>query len=346
MNQISKAVDSKATDIPARVWMSTLTRYRRPDYKLGLLEILVTVVPFLLLCFAAWYSLSISYWLSLAICVPTAAFLVRLFMIQHDCGHGSFFRRKATNDWLGRILGVVTITPYYVWRRGHAIHHATHGNLDERGVGDIDTLTVREYQNFSRFEQIKYRIYRHPIILFGIGPAYIFLIQNRWPSGFTRDGWRFWLSAMGTNMAMVIAWSLMIWLIGWQVFLMLQLPIIAIAASIGVWLFYIQHQFEDTVWDPQEDWDQHDAAFYGSSFYDLPGVLRWITANIGVHHVHHLSNRIPFYRLQEILTDFPQLKEVKRLTLRESFACVKLQLWHEEQRRLISFAEAHSLKLV
>jgi len=346
MKNKSNSTKSEVTQIPASDWIKKLAIYRKPDHWRSMLEILITVVPFILLWIAAWQALSISYLLSLLICVPAAAFLVRIFLIQHDCGHGSFFRSKAANDWVGRILGVVTMTPYHYWRRSHAIHHASHGNLDKRGIGDIDTLTVREYQNSSKWDRFKYRFYRHPIVLFGIGPAYVFLIQQRWPSGLERAGWRFWASAIGTDVAIIAVWGVMIYLVGWKQFLMLQIPMTVIASSIGVWMFYVQHQFEDMIWDKQENWDLHEAAFYGSSHYDLPAVLRWMTASIGVHHVHHLSSRIPYYRLQQVLKDHPQLKEVKRLTLLESFACVKLQLWHEETRRLISFAEARSLKLV
>ncbi len=346
MKTTSDTTKSEATQIPAGDWIKKLASYRQPDHLRSVMEIVITGVPFILLWLLAWQALSISYLLALAICVPAAAFLVRLFLIQHDCGHGSFFRSRAANDWVGRILGVMTMTPYHYWRRSHAIHHASHGNLDKRGIGDIDTLTVREYQNASPWDRFKYRLYRHPIVLFGIGPAYVFLIQQRWPAGLERAGWRFWASALGTDLAIVVAWGVMIYLVGWKAFLMLQIPMTIIASSIGVWMFYVQHQFEDMVWDKTENWDLHEAAFYGSSHYDLPAVLRWLTASIGVHHVHHLSSRIPYYRLQDVLKDHPQLKEVKRLTLRKSFSCVKLQLWNEETRKLISFAEARALKLV
>jgi len=346
MKTTSDTTRSEETHIPAGDWINKLASYRQPDHLRSVMEIVITGVPFILLWLLAWQALSISYLLALAICVPAAAFLVRLFLIQHDCGHGSFFRSRAANDWVGRILGVMTMTPYHYWRRSHAIHHASHGNLDKRGIGDIDTLTVREYQNASTWDRFKYRLYRHPIVLFGIGPAYVFLIQQRWPAGLERAGWRFWASALGTDLAIIVAWGVMIYLVGWKQFLMLQIPMTIIASSIGVWMFYVQHQFEDMVWDKQENWDLHEAAFYGSSHYDLPLVLRWLTASIGVHHVHHLSSRIPYYRLQDVLKDHPQLKEVKRLTLRKSFSCVKLQLWNEETRKLISFAEARALKLV
>jgi omega-6 fatty acid desaturase (delta-12 desaturase) len=322
--------------------MRILAHYRKPVRMRSLFELVVTFVPFALLWAAAWWALSIGYWLSLAISVPAAAFLVRLFMIQHDCGHGAFFKERAINDWVGRAIGILTLTPYDVWRRSHSIHHASSGNLDKRGTGDIHTLTVREYQALSPLGRLAYRFYRHPIALFGFGPIYLFLFQNRLPIGFMSAGRIYWISAMGTNAATVLIAGLMIYLVGLVPFLQIYLPITLMAGAIGMWLFYVQHQFEETSWDHDEDWQLHDAALHGSSHYRLPGILRWMTANIGVHHVHHLNSRIPFYRLQQVLRDHPALTEVRQLTLLESFACVKLQLWDENRRRLVSYVEARN----
>lgn len=305
--------------MPARDWTRILAEYREPNQIRSLFELGVTIIPFLLLCFTAWWTISISYWLTLALTIPAAAFLVRLFLIQHDCGHGAFFKRRAANDWVGRALGVLTLTPYDVWRRAHSIHHASSGNLDKRGVGDIHTLTVREYQALSLFRRLAYRVYRHPIILFGVGPIYVFLLQHRLPIGCWKSGWKYWVSAMGTNAAIAVIVGLMIYFAGLAPFLLIYLPVTILAAAIGVWLFYVQHQFPETSWDQEEDWQLHDAALYGSSHYDLPAVLRWITANIGVHHVHHLYSRIPFYRLSQVLRDYPALGEIRRLTLLKSF---------------------------
>jgi len=291
------------------------------------------------LWFLVWVAMGFSYWLSLLLAVPAAGFLVRLFMIQHDCGHGAFFRRRATNDWVGRVLGAVTLTPYDVWRRSHAIHHASSGDLEHRGIGDISTLTVREYLALSRWRRLGYRLYRNPIIMFGLGPAYLFLLQHRIPIGFIRGGWVPWISAMATNTAIALAIVVMMWLVGVTPFLLVHLPITLLASSIGVWLFYVQHQFEDTFWAEGSAWTVHEAALHGSSHYDLPHVLRWFTANIGVHHVHHLCSRIPYYRLPGVLRDHPELGEVGRLTLMQSLGCVRLVLWDENSRRLISFGE-------
>lgn len=316
-----------------------LARYREPNHLRSAIEIMVTIMPFISLWAIMWLALDLGYWIGLLLAIPAAGFLVRLFMIQHDCGHGAFFRSRLANDWVGRVIGVLTLTPYDCWRRAHAIHHATSGNLDRRGVGDIDTLTVREYQSRSAWDRLRYRVYRHPFVLFGLGPAYLFLFQQRLPVGFMRGGWRPWLSAMATNLAIALVCAAMIWAVGLSSFLLVHLPITLLGASIGVWLFYVQHQFADTFWARNEEWDVREAALRGSSYYHLPAALRWLTANIGMHHIHHLCSRIPFYRLPQSLQVHPELAQVGRITLRESLLCVRLALWDETARRLISFRE-------
>lgn len=344
MDNTQEEAQSGESLMPARDLMKALARYREPNHLRSMFELIVTVVSFAVLWAAAWWAHSISYWLTLAIIVPAAAFLVRLFLIKHDCGHGAFFRRRAFNDWVGRVLGVLTMTPYDVWRRAHATHHATSGNLDKRGIGDIDVLTVREYRALPRTRRLAYRLYRHPLITFGVGPAYHFLLRNRLPLGFTRADRRFWISVMGTNATIALVAGIMIYFLGAGPFLLVQLPITLLAASIGIWLFYVQHQFEDTYWAEDHDWKSHEASLYGSSHYDLPGVLSWLTAHIGVHHVHHLSSRIPYYRLPQVLRDFPGLAKIGRLTLVQSLVCLRLRLWDEGQRKLISFSEARTLQ--
>ncbi|MCL4767879.1 MAG: fatty acid desaturase [Hyphomicrobiaceae bacterium] len=320
--------------------MQILGPYREPNQTRSVLEIAITAGPFVLLWIASWAALSVSYWLSLAIATIAAGFLVRLFMIQHDCGHGALFRKRIANDWVGRVIGVVTLTPYDVWRRNHAIHHASSGNLDRRGIGDIQTLTVREYRALPLWRRLAYRIYRHPVVMFGIGPAYLFMLQHRLPVGLMRAGWRPWITSMGTNLGIALVVILMMWLVGAGTFLLVHLPIMLLASSIGVWLFYVQHQFEDTFWAEGSSWSLPDAALQGSSYYDLPMLLRWMTANIGIHHVHHLYSGIPYYRLPEVLRDHPDLAAVSRMTLTESLRCVRLRLWDESTRRLVSFREA------
>ena len=340
---MAEATLREAGEMPARDWIRILSRYRDPNLARSLWEIGVTAAPFIACLTLAWVLYDISPFLALPFTLPAAGFLVRLFLIQHDCGHGAFFRGKRTNDWVGRIIGVVTMTPYTLWRKSHAIHHAASGNLDERGVGDIHTVTVREYQAMSRWQQIKYRLYRHPITLFVLAPAYLYFVQNRVPVGMMKER-AGWISAMGTNLSIVVVSAVMIWLVGLVPFLTIYLPTVYFAAAIGMWLFYVQHQFEDTQWDEQPDWQVHDAALHGSSHYVLPGWLNWMTANIGIHHVHHLYSRIPFYRLKQVLRDNPALdEEANRMTLMESFRCVKLQLWDEASRKLVSYREVRAL---
>jgi omega-6 fatty acid desaturase (delta-12 desaturase) len=323
-----------------RQWPAFLALYRDPDTRRSAMELAVTIVPLLALWTVMWASPQLHPLIRLLLSIPAAGFLVRLFMIQHDCGHGAFFRRRWLNDWVGRVLGVLTLTPHDYWLRTHAIHHAGVGNLAHRGIGDVTTITVREYLALSPLRRVGYRLYRHPLVLFGIGPAFHFLLRHRLPLGLMRAGWRPWVSTMATNAAIfLIAGGLMAF-IGVEPFLLIQLPTALLAASIGVWLFYVQHQFEDTYWETDKEWRHAEAALKGSSHYVLPAVLRWFTANIGVHHVHHLNSRIPFYRLPEVLRNHPELANVGRLSLAESFRCVGLTLWDESSRKLVSFRDA------
>jgi len=318
-----------------------LMQHSTPSLSRGITELTITAVPFALVWYAMYWAMMQGYvWLYCALLPFAVGFLVRLFLIQHDCGHHAFLPSQRANDWLGRCLGVLTITPYAHWRRAHAIHHATSGNLDRRGVGDIDTLTVSEYRARTRWPRWRYRIYRNPILLFGIGPAFVFLLQNRVPAGFFRSGWRPWVSTLGTNVAIAGVVALMSYWIGLKSFLLVQGPIMLVSASVGGWLFYVQHQFENTYWSRTDTWGVRHAALQGSSYYDLPPILRWFTANIGMHHAHHLCSRIPFYRLPRAVRSQPELCQQGRLTLWGSFRCIKLALWDEESRRLVSFREA------
>ncbi|HEY6434402.1 MAG TPA: fatty acid desaturase [Acetobacteraceae bacterium] len=330
----------------SRALAHVFDRYREPDSARGIVELLITVGPLVLIWILMWATVDIGYWIGLLLAVPAAGLVVRLFMIQHDCGHGSFFRNRQANDWVGRAISVVTLTPYDFWRQSHARHHAGSGNLDQRGIGDIDTLTVSEFLALPLRRRLVYRLYRHPIVMFGIGPAYLFILRHRLPRGLLRSSRRLWVSTMATNATIALLVMSLMWLVGVGPFLLVQLPITILAASIGVWLFYVQHQFEDTCWDRDETWNFHTAALHGSSYYDLPGILRWFAANIGVHHVHHLCTRIPFYRLQRVLGDYPQLAAVGRLTVFQSVRCVRMVLWDEGQRRLVSFREMRAMRSV
>jgi omega-6 fatty acid desaturase (delta-12 desaturase) len=325
-----------------RAWPGTLTRYHRPSTARSIFEIAVTVLPFVALWGLTALAVVNGLWWGLALTVPAAGFLVRLFMLQHDCGHGALFPRRRANDWTGRVLGALTFTPYDYWRRTHAVHHASAGNLDKRGTGDVLTLTVAEYRALPRWGRVRYWLYRHPVVMFGLGPAWLVLCQHRLPVGLMRAGMVPWVSVLATNLAIALLSAGLIWWLGLVPFLLVQLPITLMAATGGVWLFFVQHQFEDTHWSGGQNWSFPQAALHGSSHYDLPLVLRWVTANIGVHHVHHLSSRVPFYRLPEVLRDHPELHDVGRITLLESLRSVKLTLWDERSQRLISFREARA----
>ncbi len=328
-----------------RAWRKILTAYQQPSHARSILEIVLSAAPLFAIWTVAWVAAIFGlWWLALLLSIPASAFLVRLFMVQHDCSHQSFFRSPAANDWTGRLIGVLTMTPYHCWRRSHAIHHATSGDLDRRGLGDIATLTVAEYRALPLIRRIGYRLYRNPIVLFVIGPAWVFVLEQRLPMGMMKEGWKPWLSAMGTNAAIATLVGLAIWAGGWKGLLLIHLPTILMAASIGVWLFYVQHQFENGYWARKGDWDHTEAALHGSSHYDLPEPLRWMTANIGVHHVHHVNSRIPYYRLTKVLKDHPELRNVSRLGLLESFRTVSLALWDEGSRKLVSFGEARRLR--
>ena len=340
-NKSAEGVEPKL--MPARDMLKALAPYRKSSTARSIWELVITVVPFIILWIAAWKALSVGYWLTLLLTIPTGGFLVRFFLIQHDCGHAAFFPSKKVNEWVGRILGVFTMTPYDNWRRSHAIHHASSGNLDERGVGDIDTMTVREYNNATPKRKFFYRLYRSPIVLFVIGPGYQFLLRNRFPFMFDDDKRKYWISVMGTNISIAVIVALVSSYTGFLAFISVQIPVVMVAASAGVWMFYVQHQFENTSWEGEEKWQMYEAAMMGSSHYDLPAPLRWLTANIGIHHVHHLASRIPYYNLSAVLRDFPELVNIRRLTLLESFSCIKLRLWDEDTRKLVTFDEAAAL---
>lgn len=336
--------DVPTLDMPARNWIRILSAYREPVLLRSLSELSITLIAFVALWVLAYWSLSVNYLLTAVFCALAGGFLVRLFMLQHDCGHQALFSNRTANDWVGRALGVLTLTPYDVWRRSHAVHHSSAGNLAKRGMGDIYTMTVAEYRAENRLGRLQYRLYRSPVTLFLVAPIYIFGLQNRLPIGAMTAGRKYWISTMGTNLALALTVCLMTFAIGWIPFLVIFLSTTFLASVIGMWLFYVQHQFDETHWDQPEQWDLHEAALHGSSFYDLPAPLRWLTGNIGIHHVHHLYSRIPFYRLADVIRDYPVLATVKRLTLAQSFACANLHLWDEQSCSLISFHQEQMLR--
>jgi len=314
--------------------------YARADHRRAVAQLLNTGLPFVLLMAALLCGAGRHPVLTLPLAAPAALLLVRLFAIQHDCGHGSFFASRRTNDLLGRALGVLTLTPYACWRKSHAIHHANSGNLDRRGTGDVRTLTVREYHWLSLRWRLRYRVYRHPLVLFGLGPIFLFVIHHRIPTVSPFCHRRIWGSILGTNAAVAAIVMLMLLTLGARALMLGYLPVILLAASTGIWLFYIQHQFEHTYWATGPDWDFHAAALKGSSFYDLPAVLHWLTGYIGFHHIHHVCSKIPNYRLRECFDENPEFRDARRLTLRDSLKCSRHSLWDEERQLLVSFRDA------
>ncbi|HKJ24951.1 MAG TPA: fatty acid desaturase, partial [Myxococcota bacterium] len=302
-----------------------------------------TVPPFLLLWVAVWKLSEISWWLALPVIPLASGFLMRCFIIQHDAGHCSWSPNQRFSNWVGRAIGVMTFTPYGYWRRIHGIHHATNGDLDNRIAGDIPTITMQEYLSRSAWGRLRYRLFRSPLTLFGLGPAYQFLLKYRFPVEGLPAPWGpcLW-SAVGTDVALVAAFAALDPIMGWQKALAVHLSILLPGLTLGVWLFYIQHNFEDTYWRRHGEWRYADAAFEGSSYYQMPALLNWLTGDIAVHHVHHLSSRIPNYRLREVMADHPELENVSRIGFFEGFRCARLTLWDEQTRRMVTFADARA----
>jgi omega-6 fatty acid desaturase (delta-12 desaturase) len=304
-------------------------------------QIINTLVPFFLLWYFAYLSLSISYWITIVIAIIAGGFLIRIFIIFHDCCHKSFFKNRMANEIVGTLTGILTCCSYFQWGHSHSVHHATSGNLNKRGTGDIWTLTVEEYVALSPLRRLVYRLYRNPFIMFTIGPIYIFLIDYRFNR--KRAGAKERINTYITNLSIVGIAGLLCWMIGWQSFLLVQGPIFFLSAVAGIWLFYVQHQFEETYFETEANWDYVKAAMHGSSFYKLPKVLHWITGNIGFHHIHHLSPRVPNYYLEAVHNKNPLLQEVRTITLVSSLRSLRFRIWDEHSRKFIGFKEIKHL---
>jgi len=324
-------------------WRHALAPYARPRVGRSLLDVATSIVPYLALSVLMYLALGVSYLLTLAVAIPAAGFLLRTYMVFHDCAHGSFLPSKRANTWLGVASGLVVYESFASWRHSHAIHHATSGDLDRRGVGDVLTLTVAEYQASSWRRRLGYRLFRSPVVMFGLGPIYALLVQPRLVSRAARP--RIRRSVIRTNIALAVLVGVLCWLVGWREYLLVQMPSALLAGSAGVWLFYVQHQFEDTYWETAGDWSYADAALRGSSHLKLPKVLQFFTANIGLHHVHHLSTRVPNYNLQRAHDENPIFHEVPTLSLWDGVRAVRLKLWDQDRARLVTFAEARRVSL-
>jgi acyl-lipid omega-6 desaturase (Delta-12 desaturase) len=321
-------------------WVEALVPYARPRLGRSLLDIASSVVPYVVLTVLMYLALDVSYPLALALALPASGFLLRTYIVFHDCAHGSFLPSKRANAWLGAVLGLVVYAPFLNWRHSHAVHHATAGDLDRRGVGDLLTLTVAEYRAAPWRRRLGYRLFRNPLVMFGVGPIYALILQPRLVSRSARARLR--RSVIATNLALAAVVSVLCWLVGWREYLLVQMPTALIAGSAGVWLFYVQHQFEDTYWQSAGHWSYADAALRGSSYLKLPKVLQFFTGNIGLHHVHHLSTRIPNYNLQRAHDENPIFHDVPTLSLWDGLRAVRLKLWDERRGRLVTFAEARA----
>jgi len=321
-------------------WQQTLAPYARPRLGRSLLDIATSVIPYLALSVVMYRLLGVSYLLVLLVSIPAAGFLVRTFILFHDCTHGSFLPSKRANIWLGTVLGLFVYSPFLRWRHDHAIHHATSGDLDRRGGGDVRTLTVVEYDALSPRSQLAYRLFRNPLIMFGIGPIVSLLIGPRLVARDARPRMR--RSVIRTNIALAVLVALMCWLLGPLNFLLIQTPTVLLAGAAGIWLFYVQHQFEDAYWESSEGWSYADAALRGSSYLKLPKVLQFFSGNIGLHHVHHLSARIPNYNLQRAHDENPIFHDVPVLSMRDGLRAVRLKLWDEGSGRMVTFAQARA----
>jgi acyl-lipid omega-6 desaturase (Delta-12 desaturase) len=319
-------------------WRATLAPYAHSSYRRGLLDLATSAVPYLALSVAMYLALGVSWLVTLALAVPAAGFLVRTFILFHDCTHGSLLPSRRANAWLGVFLGLLLWSPFLRWRHDHRVHHATSGDLAKRGVGDIRTLTVGEYRALPPRSRLAYRLQRHPLLMFGLGPIIAMVIGPRIVARNARPRMR--RSVLVTNVALAVIVGTLCWLIGWQAFLLVWAPAALLAGSVGIWLFYVQHQFEDAYWESGKEWAYADAALRGSSYLKLPLVLRFFTGNIGFHHVHHLNARIPNYNLRRAHDENPVFHDVPTLSLWDAVRAVRLKLWDEELGRMVTFAQA------
>lgn len=337
MPEESQQAGDEARSVPVAEWKAVVAEYQKPHFLRATWQIVNTVGGYVGLWSLIYLSLSVSWWLTIPLAILAGGFLIRVFIIFHDCGHGSYFRSRFANDFWGFVTGLLTFTPYYQWRWDHAIHHATTGHLERRGVGDIWTLTVEEYLKSSRWTQFSYRLARNPVVLFVIAPLFVFVIQQRFPSRKAKPRER--RSVWIMNLALALMTAVLILIFGFLPWLVVQTIVLGVAASAGVWLFYVQHQFEDAYWERGGDWDYTEAAMRGSSFYRLPKVLQWFSGNIGFHHIHHLSSRIPNYNLERCHRSDPMFEAIEPMTLFGSLKTLTYRLWDESTRKLISFRQ-------
>ncbi|ANU08947.1 fatty acid desaturase [Planococcus antarcticus DSM 14505] len=315
--------------------------FEKADVKSSVRQLVNTIPPFILAWFLAYQALDVSIWLTIALSAVAAAFVIRTFIIFHDCTHGSFFKNKKANAIVGTITGIMTLFAYEKWKREHSIHHASSGNLDKRGVGDIWIMTIEEYVEASKWERFKYRMYRNPLVMFGIGPLFLVLISSRFNRKDARKKER--NNTYLINISLVVIYTLLILAIGWQAFLIVQGTTMFIAGALGIWLFYVQHTFEDSYFEDENEWDYVKAAIEGSSYYRLPKVLQWVTGNIGFHHVHHLSPRVPNYNLEKVHESTPPLQQATTIDIKSSLKSLSYKLYDAPNKTFVTFGEIKHL---
>jgi omega-6 fatty acid desaturase (delta-12 desaturase) len=323
-------------------WKKIVAKYQKSSAPRALWQIVNTLVPYALLWYLMYLSLAVSWWLTVPLAILAGAFLVRVFIIFHDCGHGSFFKSRTANDVWGFLCGMLTFTPYYQWRWEHALHHATSGDLDRRGIGDVWTMTVQEYLEAARGKRFAYRLSRNPFVLFVVAPLYVFLVRHRCPRAGANRRERH--SAYWMNLAILGMAAVLTAIFGFKAYLLIQLTALLVAGAAGFWLFYVQHQFEGVYWERRDEWDYATAALQGSSFYKLPRVLQWFSGNIGFHHIHHLSPRIPNYNLEKCHAANALFQTVKPVTFFRSFKSLTFRLWDEQRRKLVGYGHLRTLR--
>jgi omega-6 fatty acid desaturase (delta-12 desaturase) len=323
-------------------WKEIVAEYAQPSVSRATWQVINTLGPYALCWTLIYFALPVSYWLVLPLVILAGLLLVRVFIIFHDCGHGSFLKSRLGNDIIGFICGMLTFTPYYHWRWEHGIHHQTSGDLDRRGTGDVWTLTVQEYIEASRWKRFAYKLARNPVVLFVIAPVLLFCVRERFPN--VKASARERQSVWWMNLALLCMIVVMSLIFGWKAYLLIQLSMMAVAGGAGVWMFYVQHQFEDVYWDRREDWDYTTAALQGSSFYKLPKILQWFSGNIGFHHIHHLSPKVPNYNLERCHNSHPLFTSVKPITLLSSLKSIPLRLWDENQRKLVGYRHMRKIR--
>ena len=334
--------DNAPQRIGPSAWKEIVARYQKSSTGRAVWQIINTLVPYSLIWYLMYVSLSVSWWLTVPLAMLAAAFQVRIFIIFHDCGHGSFFASRTANDVVGFIAGVLTFTPYFHWRWEHSLHHQTAGDLDRRGTGDIWTITVEEYIASSRWRRFAYTLARNPVVLFLIAPLYLFLIRQRFPSPTANRRER--MSVYWMNLALLGLAVTMSAIFGFKAYVIIQVLVVGIAGCVGIWLFYVQHQFDGVYWGRREDWDYTTAALQGSSFYKLPRILQWFSGNIGFHHIHHLSPRIPNYNLEQCHLADPLFRSVRPITLFSSLKSFTYRLWDEQRGKLVGYRHMRRIR--